>query len=305
MTDFYGLPTGTLGNDHLRLEYLAEAGPRLVRLFLNGLAPDQNLLAEMPDVVWPTPFGPYHVYGGHRLWHAPEAAPRTYIPDDDDLVVSDVPGGVELCRPTEAPSGLGKSLTILLHPERAALTLTHCISNQSLWPVELSPWAITQLPLGGVVILPQPSCPADHPLSPNRHLVLWPYTSWADPRLGLHDEYCLLHARPRLPPCKIGYFNGRGWAGYLRDGVLFVKYFQPRAERLHPDMGCNVETYCNDRYVELETVAPLSQVEPGQSVKHVEVWEFYSRVDAPATYEGVQALMSALPLEPRRAVPEA
>lgn len=85
MTDFYGLPTGGLGNDRLRLEYLAEAGPRLVRLFLNGSATRENLLAELPDVVWPTPFGPYRAHGGHRLWTRPRQRRALISPTTADL----------------------------------------------------------------------------------------------------------------------------------------------------------------------------------------------------------------------------
>ena len=38
---------------------------------------DENLLAETPDIFWPTPDGDYYLRGGHRLWHAPEAKPRS------------------------------------------------------------------------------------------------------------------------------------------------------------------------------------------------------------------------------------
>lgn len=44
---FFGLPTGSLSNDHLRVDYLAGAGPRIVRLALAGS--DDNLFAEIPD----------------------------------------------------------------------------------------------------------------------------------------------------------------------------------------------------------------------------------------------------------------
>ena len=54
--DFHGLPTRSLANDHLTLDYLAEAGPRIVRLFLAGS--HTNLLAESPDMSWDTPPAP-------------------------------------------------------------------------------------------------------------------------------------------------------------------------------------------------------------------------------------------------------
>ncbi|MER3405907.1 MAG: hypothetical protein C4289_12725, partial [Chloroflexota bacterium] len=62
MPDFYGLPVQVLENQHLRLEFLAEAGPRIVRLFIAGS--DDNLLAELPDLKVSTPFGDYYFRGG-------------------------------------------------------------------------------------------------------------------------------------------------------------------------------------------------------------------------------------------------
>ena len=89
--DFHGFPTRSLQNDFLRIDYLAEAGPRLVRLF--GAGSEANLLAEAPDLSWETPYGDYFIYGGHRLWHAPEAFPRTYLPDSEGLTVDEFEGG--------------------------------------------------------------------------------------------------------------------------------------------------------------------------------------------------------------------
>ena len=111
-TGFRGLPICSLQNEHLRVDYLREAGPRLVRLILAGSA--ENLLAEVPEVHWPTPWGEYHVRGGHRVATAPEALELSYVPDDSDLMVEDVPGGVRLIRPTEIGSGVSRSIEIQL-----------------------------------------------------------------------------------------------------------------------------------------------------------------------------------------------
>ena len=84
--DFYGLKTLSLNSPYLRLDYLAEAGPRIVRLMLAGS--DQNVLAETPDLSWPTPNGDYYLRGGHRLWHAPEAPIRSDVPDNHGLSIT-------------------------------------------------------------------------------------------------------------------------------------------------------------------------------------------------------------------------
>lgn len=273
--DFYGLAAHTVENEHLRVQVLTTAGPRLVRLFLRGAK--ENWLAETPRKKVSTPRGDYFFRGGHRLWYAPEKIPHTYQPDNDGVTLEATADGVRLHQPPEPLTGIRKSIAIRLAHERAALTLTHRIENAGAQPVELAPWAITMLKLGGVAILPQPVGAVDeHGLLPNRHLVLWSYTRIGDPRLELGDDFIRIHARADLPACKIGYLNRAGWIAYWRDGVLFVKRFAPCADEPHVDSNCNAEAYCNDEFVELETLAPFVRLEPGQSITHDETWEFYS-----------------------------
>ncbi len=296
MTDFYGLPTQTIGNDHLRVEYLAAAGLRVVRLFVTNSACSDNFLAETPAVSWDTPYGPYFLRGGHRLWHAPEGVPRSSLPEPRDLDIEAFSDGVRLSQPAEPETGIRKELQLRLAPDRPALTVKHRLCNDGLWPVELAPWAISQLALGGVAILPQPRGPIDsHSLRPNRQLVLWPYTTLTDPRLELYDDYWLVHGRPLRPPCKVGYLNRYGWVAYLRNGLLLIKRFRPHEDLPHPDSGCNVEVHCSDTCLEMETLAPLSNLAPGQSATHVEQWEFFTGVECPATRDGIRSALSLLP----------
>jgi hypothetical protein len=272
MTPFYGLPTRSIENKNLRLEFLANAGPRLVRLFAFGSK--ENLLAEVPTLKHPTAHGDFFFRGGHRLWHAPESLARTYMPDNDRLVVQELAEGVRLTQPAEPETGITKSVEIHLDPEHPIVTLIHTLQNDGAESVELAPWAITQLKLGGVAILPQQRKPLDKDgLLPNRSLALWTYTRLHDSRLELRDEYIAIHARPELPPCKVGYLNREGWLAYQLNDVLFIKRFQPIVEATHPDFNCNAEVYCGDKFIELETLAPLVCLAPGQAATHQEVWE--------------------------------
>ncbi len=294
MRDFYGLPTRTLSNDYLQLDYLADTGPRLVRLFLKQAVSQENFLAELPQASWPTVYGEYYLRGGHRLWHGPEAMPRSSIPEGG-LEVIELPDGVQLCQPVEGPTGIRKRIEVHLDTERAGLTLKHDLTNEGLWPVELTPWAITQLALGGVAVLPQTVGPLDAPgLLPNRHMVFWPYTRSDDKRLEVHDDLCLVHGRPQLPPCKIGYLNRQGWAGYLNHDIFLVKRFDPQPERPHPDFGCNNEVYCNNTCLELETLGPLTRLDPGQAVTHIERWDFFTGLKLTPTLDEIRHLAGAL-----------
>jgi hypothetical protein len=294
-TDYFGLPTRTLDNGHLRLDFLTEAGPRIVRLIPAGS--NQNILAEAPGEQIPTTYGPFNMYGGHRLWHAPEANPRTYMPDDTQLQIQDLPDGVRITGAAEAPTGIRKSIEIHLAPDRAAVTLDHELRNEGLWAVELAPWAITQVALGGAAILPQYTSPADaNGLLPNRTLTLWPYTRWGDPRLGLNDDFVLVLGDSIRPPCKVGYFNASGWIGYLNRGVFFTKRFTPRPGQPHPDFNCNTEVYVNHLFLEIETLAPLIRLQPGLAIRHTETWNVYAGMPQTATVEGIRELVKTLGL---------
>jgi hypothetical protein len=285
--DFYGLPTRVIENAYIRVEFLANAGPRIVRLFLR--ASNENWLSEAPQKKVSTLLGDYFFRGGHRLWYAPEKTPQTYQPDNAYIVVEEITDGVRLCQFPESTTGVRKSIEICLHSNRAALTLTHCIENTGLQSIVLAPWAITMLKLGGVAILPQTIRAVDaHGLLPNRNLILWQYTRINDSRLALADDFIRVHARAQLPPCKIGYLNRAGWVAYWRDEILFVKRFTAHADQPHLDFNCNAEVYCNDEFIELETLAPIRQLKPHETVEHIETWEFHTGIHS---IEHIQELM--------------
>jgi hypothetical protein len=271
MPDFHGLPTAALANEHVRLEYLTNAGPRIVGLSAHG---SPNLLADVHDMIINAPHGEFRFLGGHRLWISPESLETSYIGDHFGLEVNKLPNGVELIGQSEPYTGVRKSLKIELLANLSAFRLTHTIQNEAEVSIRLAPWAITMFRQGGTAILPQPTDPVDkHSLLPNRFLELWPYTRINDDRLVLRDDYILVRARPELPPLKVGYLNTAGWLAYWLDGVLFRKSFDALPKETYPDGGCNAEVYCGDRFIELESLAPLAWISPGETVVHRETWE--------------------------------
>ncbi len=86
------------------------------------------------------------------------------------------------------------------------------------------------------MLLPQPRAVPGHHVHPNRTLVLWPYTSWEDPRFRPLDGLLTIDARTG-PNLKLGIVNEAGWIGYLRDGIGLVR-------RLSRSPGGRIPTSC-------------------------------------------------------------
>lgn len=281
-----------ISNGAIRLAVTTERGPRAIFL---GWQNGPNLLAELPDATIPSIHGPYHLLGGHRLWHAPEWSARTYWPETATLKAETHANGVTVSAPADG-GGIAKTLSFDMHPAAAKATVTHTLRNEGLWTVELAPWAITQCALGGIVLLPQPDKPSDEEgLLPSQRYSFWPYTKLTDGRIALGDRMTLVHTRP-APATKLGCFNTHGWIGYWLDGTLFTKHFTPVPGANHPDYGCNAECYQNEAFVELETLGPLTHLPPGGSVTHVEVWQLRDGIDKPDSEAKALDLARALGL---------
>ncbi|MCA1900556.1 MAG: hypothetical protein LDL50_07620 [Chloroflexi bacterium] len=290
--NFLGLECLTLENQNLKLLISQSAGPRILSLRFKE---SENLLAELPDAMLDCPgSGKLHLYGGHRLWHAPEEPSRTYQPDDSPVEVAQFENGYLLTQNVEAKTGLQKSMRIQLAENAPQVIITHQLTNHGLWNVTCAPWAITQLKTGGVAILPQ-TC-EDTGVLPNRSLVLWHYTDPSLPNLHWGKNYILFRASVDSP-FKVGYPNPRGWLAYWRNGILFVKRAKYEAHSAYFDFGSSSECYCNERFIELETLAPIAILEPGASAAHVETWELYEHIERPQNEEDAQALVEKLKLE--------
>lgn len=287
------LTTQVIENAHLRLEYLTGAGPRLLRLTLHGSL--RNLFAEIPQVTFDSPHGPYHPYGGHRLWLSPESPETTYFPDDFPPQVDLLPDGVRLTGPVEPPTRMRKTMEVRLDPQRPVLTLNHTLTNLGSSEVEFAPWAITQMAPGGWAVMPNTLPQTDSKLLPDRSLALWPYTRLDDPRLRFMDDLIVVRSDPTVQPCKIGLRNMDAWLGYYRAGVFFRKIAQqPDWNQTYPDFGCNLEVYVDNRFLELETIGPMTRLAPGASLSHRETWQIWAGLDAPETAEAAAALAREL-----------
>jgi hypothetical protein len=292
---YLGLPNCyRLANDACHVVVTTDVGPRVVRYSLPGA---ENMLGEVPAVTLTTALGDWKPWGGHRLWAAPEAMPRSYAPDNTplDFQIEDE-RSIRLTAPVEAQVELQKELLVTLDDAGTGLTVEQRITNCGLWPVELALWGITIMQGGGEVIIPQePFRTWSQELLPARPFVVWHYTDMSDKRFTFGPKFVRLRTdAARETPQKIGALSKQGWAGYLRAGQLFIKRFGYEAGANYPDYNCNVETYTAANYVELEALAPLQRLEPGATASASERWYLFADVKTAASDDALNEAIKPL-----------
>lgn len=282
-----------LSNGTVEVVVTTRVGPRIIRYaFVGG----ENLLAELPDMRVQTDLGEWKPWGGHRLWTAPEHMPRSYAPDNGPVEATVDGGTVTLVQPVEAQTGMQKTLTVTLAPSGTEVVVGHRLTNRGLWRVPVAPWALTIMNTGGTVIIPQePYASHDDDLLPARAMTLWSYTDLSDPRWRIGPKFIRLSTdASREGSQKIGVSNRRGWAAYARQGTLFVKRYAWQEGATYPDFGVNTETYTAGSFIELETLGPIVELEPGASTEHEERWSLHRDVDVSGDDEAVGRAMEKL-----------
>ena len=294
-TRFLDLECVRLGNGMLSILVTQSAGPRIISLEIGNSG---NLFAELPDFTLECPGeGQFHIWGGHRLWYAPELPEVTYLPDDKPVQLKAIDDGIFATQTVEEQTGIQKSLKIWLPNEDPVVVVDHILTNKGDEIRACTPWAITQFKVGGTAILPQNTTFNDlNGLQPNRSIALWPYTDVASSNIVWGNRYILVKATLSHGALKVGFPNFRGWLAYHCDGYLFVKKASYKSGGDYYDLGSSSQCYCNDRFLELETLGQKCLLKPGESVSHREVWELYENVHFKRDEDGIDALTERIGL---------
>ena len=269
-----------LANQVIELIVTGDVGPRIIRFgFIGG----ENIMKEYPQFAGKTGGDEWRIYGGHRLWHAPEVNPRTYAPDNGPVQVEDHASFVRVIQPVEPSTGIQKELDITLSPDSAHVQVTHRLRNANAWAVRLAVWSLSVTAPGGKIIVPMPPRGGHRAnLQPTGSLALWAYTDMTDPRWTWGAEYYMLRQAPTSTQAqKSGSYVPQGWLAYVRNNTLLVKRFDVTPGAAYPDAGCNVEAFTNPDMLEIETLGPLGDLAPNATVEHTEHWYLFHDVPTP------------------------
>ncbi|MSV28622.1 MAG: hypothetical protein EXQ52_07735 [Bryobacterales bacterium] len=260
-----------ISNGEAELIITSDIGPRIMRY---GFAGGQNLLKEVEETLGQSGEEHWVIRGGHRIWIAPEHMPRTYAPDNDPVKIKISGDTLKATQQVERYSGIEKRITVKMAGHGTGVEIVHGLRNATPWPVELAAWALTMMAPGGTGISGFPPR-GTHPemLAPTNPLVMWAFTNLADNRWKFSRKYFTLRQDAgNGDPQKIGSFHPRTWGAYLLGSELFVKRYDADVSRTYPDMGCSFEMFTNADTLELETLSPMTKLEPGESLEHTERW---------------------------------
>ena len=297
-----------MSNGTVELIATTDVGPRIIRY---GFVGEENEFFVDKSQLGKTNADEWLAFGGHRLWLAPEAKPRSYHPDSKKVEAKfnrNAKNTLRLIQPIETDNGIQKEMIITMAPTGSHVTVDHKLINHNQWHVDVAPWALTVMAPGGKAIFPQePYSP--HPdipdykgqvidkkfYLPERVLVLWSYTNMADPRWEFLHKYIVLNQDPKATnPQKIGLSNRQNWGAYLNNGHLYVKKNVYQEGATYPDRGCLFEMFTNADMLELESLGPMANLAPnGGFCDHREDWWLFDGVSAESTDESIDA--SVLP----------
>jgi hypothetical protein len=264
-------------NGEVELIVTGDVGPRIIRF---GFVGGQNLFKEYPEQLGKSGEEKFQLRGGDRVWKAPEDAVATWAPDNAAVEIQLTPNGVIAREPVEPLTKLQKEIEVSLAPSGTTARVAHRVTNRSLFPLEFAPWALTMMAPGGVAVSGFPPR-GKHPvnLEATNPLVMWAYTNLADPRWKFTRQYLTLRQDPNNKDAqKLGLFNVDTWAAYLLNGEAFVKRTKADPSKAYPDFGSSFETFTNNEFLEIETLGPMTKLQPGQTVELTETWALFHDV---------------------------
>lgn len=267
----------SIKNGIVELIVTTEVGPRIIYFaHTNG----SNVFHQRKEQQGLTNSDEWLSYGGHRLWHSPQAGYRPNQPDNVPIEFKIESNAVVLTCKTEEKTGVQKKMRIKVHEGSSHVTVTHYLYNRGIWPIEMAAWALSVMKEGGIEIFPIPQ--NDTIFMPNYMISFWPWTKPNDLRFQIGRKYLLLRQDISDESWfKIGLSNEEGWGAYCIDNCMFVKIYRLLKDKKYPDYGANFETFTDNYMLELETLSPLQIVDTNQFIEHTEEWYLFDNVDMP------------------------
>ncbi len=269
---------------------VAEIGPRILSLSVgdgpNLLMVDQHTTGRGQDHV------EWHIYGGHRVWVAPETK-DTYAPDNVRCEVNVTDDSLTVVAPVTPQTKLRKRLTISGRGDRFVVEQGILNTGDMLYTGAV--WALTCVEPSGIVVFPW----GRGGRWDLKKIVYW--NEW----IGHSSDVTSRQWQPgpdlfKIVPTgeegKVGTNSPEGWVALCREDATFVKSHAWKSGVRYPDEDCSIQVYTCERFIEMETLSPLAVFHPGEEIIHQEVWTVTAEAIDPsdgAALRRLQGLMNS------------
>ena len=255
-----------LTNGEIEIGVALEFGIRIVHLSLKDM---ENLYYVQPnDLSDNFTSGDWRVYGGHRLWMAPESQ-ESYCPDNNPVHYEIGEDAITITQSVDPWLHIEKKIAITFL-EDGGVQLTHTIVNCSDKPITCASWGVNTLDGGGVATI---NFTGERGFNPKRVVSLWGLTNLHDPRIRFEsDSVTATHMADVPEYFKIGLYVNPGKAVLKNKGQQLTITFDAEPMERYMDGGCNFELYLCKQFMELETLGLQTEMGPGENATHRETW---------------------------------
>lgn len=255
-----------LWDEHAEVGVALEFGIRVVHLSCPGM---ENLYYVQPGDLsdnFTTEKG-WRLYGGHRLWLAPEST-GSYCPDNAPVSYTVEGNSVLVVQDPDPWLLLRKCLRITF--TGGTVRLDHSIENLSGETRTGASWGVNTLDGGGVAEI---CFGGERGYNPKRVVSLWGHTNLHDPRLHFTADSLTAQHIAMDGYLKLGIYSNSGRAVLRNKGQQLTIAFDAEPLECYMDNGCNFELYLCRQFMELETLGVRTEMGPGESACHTEVWQ--------------------------------
>lgn len=285
-------------NGEIEIIVTLDIGPRIIRFSKIGgenvffedesLSINHDIHKEIYAEKFGEDMGTWATIGGHRLWAAPEALPRTYYPSCKSEYKI-IENGAKIIAPIQRYTNLMPEFEITIINDNEVKVVNR-LRNCGAWPAEFAVWCISVVAPGGTEIIPQPQRKTG--LLHNRLIALWDYANMEDDRVKWGNRYIRLRQDTGAKEVfKMGINSEHGYALYFNNGGLFVKKFDTIDGGNYPDGGMNFESYTNEHFLEVESLGELKTVDVGEASEHTEYWKVFENIALPKTDEEIDEIV--------------
>ena len=256
-----------LSDEHAEVGLALDFGLRIIHVSCPGM---ENLFYEQPadlsDGV--TTEEGWKLYGGHRLWMAPESK-LSNCPDNDPVTYTLEGNSVLAEQQVEPWLGIRKKLRITF--TGTGVQVDNIIENASHKEIVGAAWGVNTLAGLGKAYVEFPNYGVGD-CRPHRVVSLWSTTDLHDERIRFSADSLQVTHAPSEKYFKLGLYSHTGKATYENKGQrLTLTFAAPPMSQL-PDLGCNFELYMCRQFMELESLGIDHTLQPGQSMTHTEHW---------------------------------